>query len=254
MKLGKFLTLGAVAGMATAAVATTAVTSANTYGILALAETSSSDLVISVPWVDCEDSSLNTLVSNVVKTTNLTAGDYIIRKSGSTYQSWVLAGESSALYWKPQVIADLGVTTTTDGADTARMARGDALWLHRQAPSTSSPIYLFGQYSSEAASTTLSAGVMTLVASPSATALSLSDINSKFSPAKGDILITIGSSSKTYTYSGSAWTYKVEGDTGFTLPGGASATAVTTATLSSLSIPAGSGFWYKAKSAKTVNW
>jgi len=54
------------------------------------------------------------------------------------------------------------------------------------------------QYTNSTASTTLSAGVTTLIASPSASALSLSDVNSKFSPASGDTLTTIGSSGKAY--------------------------------------------------------
>ncbi len=207
MKLSKFFTLGAVAGMATAAVATTTLTSGNTYGIVALADTTCTNLIISIPWVDCTDSSQGTLVSNVVKTTNLTAGDYIIRKSGTTYQSWVLTGEAPNLYWKPQTVADAGVTTTTDGADTARMTRGDALWLHRSNPASSSPIYLFGQYTNTTATSTISAGAATLVGNASGSAIAPGSFTwSSGGPASGDrIMVNTASGYRTYTYDGSAW-------------------------------------------------
>ena len=150
MKLRTVIALAA-AGMASAAFAAT-VTSGNTYGILALADATSTNLIISVPWVDCADATQGTFVSNVVKTTNLSENDYIIRKSGSTYQGWkLLKADDNVLYWAPAVITDGNVTTTTEGADTARIARGDALWLHRSNPAASSPIYLFGQYSTSAA-------------------------------------------------------------------------------------------------------
>lgn len=261
MNLRKLFSLGAAAGMATAAAAASLV-SDNVYGILALADTTSPDLIIAVPWVDCTDASQGTFVSNVVKTTNLKAGDYIIRKSGDTYQSWVLSGTAPALYWKPQVVADKGITTVTDGADTARMARGDALWLHRADPANSSPVYLFGQYTSAAASTKIVAGSTTLVASPAASDLKVSDITSKISSVtKGDnVIVTTATGAMTYTYNGTAWTYKTTAtDTSLpALPGGQSASlSVTVPVTDSNKIPAGTGFWYQSKAGsgeKTITW
>ena len=211
MKLRNLIALGAV-GMASAAFATGTLTSANTFGILALADTTSTNLIISVPWVDCADASQGTLVSNVVKTTNLKAGDYLILKDGSTYNSWVLTGTAPDLHWTAQVVSstDAGVTTTVD-ASGKRIARGMALWLHRSDPANSSPIYLFGQYSTAAATTTIAAGQTTMVANPgTSSALNLNDgFAAKCSsglPASGDkIMVNTASGYRTYTFDGTKW-------------------------------------------------
>ena len=202
MKLRTLLAVGAV-GMASAAFATGTVTSANTYGIFALPDTTSPDLMISVPWVDCADVSQNTLVSNVVKTTNLAAGDYLILKDGATYNSWVLTGTAPDLHWTPQqVVTSDGVTATPDSSG-KRIARGMALWLHRATPSTSSPIYLFGQYSAAEATTAIASGVTTMIANPGAADLKISAITGKFSsgaPANGDkVMVNTATGYKTYT-------------------------------------------------------
>ena len=267
MKLRTLLAVGAV-GMASAAFATGTVNSENTFGILALPDTTSTNLMISVPWVDCTDGSQNTLVSNVVKTTNLKAGDYLILKDGSTYNSWVLTGTAPDLHWTAQVVAtsDAGVTTSAD-ATGKRIARGMSLWLHRADPASSSPIYLFGQYSAEAVTTTITAGSTTMIANPGTTNLIVSLLRNggtytKFtsgSPANGDkVMVNTASGYKTYTYNGSAWTKKTTASSSPTpaLPGGQTpSVAQTVAVTDDDVIPAGKGFWYQSKTgAGTITW
>ena len=263
MKLRTLFSLGAAVCVASASAAT--LDSPNTYGILALPDNTSTNLIISVPWVDCANASQNTFVSNVVKTTNLAAGDYLILKEGSTYNSWVLTGTAPDLHWTPQIVTTSdGVTTTLD-ADGKRIARGMALWLHRATPSTSSPIYLFGQYSTEAATTTITAGQTTMVANPGTSDLLISAITGKFTsggPANGDkVMVNTASGYKTYTYSGSksAWTYKTSAASSTlpALPGSSGQTAgvAKTETVTTQSIPAGKGFWYQSKTgAGTITW
>ena len=260
MKLRTLLAVGAV-GMVSAAFATGTTTSANTYGIFALSDTTSPDLMISVPWVDCADVSQNTFVSNVVKTTNLAAGDYLILKDGATYNSWVLTGTAPNLHWTAQqVVTSDGVTATPDSSG-KRIARGMALWLHRATPSTSSPIYLFGQYSATEATTAITAGATTMVANPGTSDLKISAITGKFSsgaPANGDkVMLNTATGYKTYTYNGSAWTYKTTAASALpALPGGQSADVAGTATVTDSNvIPAGKGFWYQSKTgAGTITW
>ena len=127
MKLRTLFSLGAAVCVASASAAT--LDAPNTFGILALDDTTSSDLMISVPWVDCADASQNTFVSNVVKTTNLAAGDYLILKDGSTYNSWVLTGTAPNLHWAPQTVTTSDGVITTPAASGLRIARGKALWL-----------------------------------------------------------------------------------------------------------------------------
>ena len=260
MKLRTLLAVGAV-GMASAAFATGTTTSANTYGIFALPDTTSPDLMISVPWVDCADVSQNTFVSNVVKTTNLAAGDYLILKDGSTYNSWVLTGTAPDLHWTAQqVVTPDGVTNSVD-ATGKRIARGMALWLHRATPSTSSPIYLFGQYSAAEATTAIASGVTTMIANPGTSDLKISAITGKFTsgaPANGDkVMVNTATGYKAYTYNGSAWTYKTTAASALpALPGGQSASVAGTATVTDSDvIPAGKGFWYQSKTgAGTITW
>jgi len=254
MKHRTLFSFGVVLGIAVAA-AGADLNSDNTFGILSLSDNSSADLVISVPWVDCTDASQNTYVSNVVKTTNLTAGDYLIRKtSGGVYQSWELVTSGGSAYWVPTVVQNAGVTTTTEGADTARIARGDALWLHRQSPSTSTPIYLFGQFKAEGATTSVAANTTTLVANPGTSAMTAAQFAAKVpSLAKGDKMI-IGN--KTYTCaevnSELKWTTKRSGET--VTIGGQTYTPVVNVDASSDSIPAGTGFWFQPVGARTINW
>ena len=259
MKHRTLFSFGAAFGIVAAAAAAE-VASENIFGILALNDTTSANLIISVPWVDCTDVSQGTLVSNVVKTTNLQVGDYIIRKSGSTYQSWVLTSGAGGNYWKPQIVVGAGVTTTTEGANTARMARGDALWLHRQNPAESSPIYLFGQYTSAGASTTIAAGTTTLAANPGDSAKSPNYFSwANGGPANGDkILVNTATGYRTYTYNGTKWTYvtKTQGAALPALPGTNEVTYEYTSTENDAdAIPAGKGFWYQsATGAGTINW
>lgn len=264
MKLRTLFSLGAAVCVASASAAT--LDSPNTYGILALPDNTSSDLIISVPWVDCANASQNTFVSNVVKTTNLAAGDYLILKDGSTYNSWVLTGTAPNLHWAPQTVTTSDGVTTSPAASGTRIARGMALWLHRATPSTSTPIYLFGQYSTAAATTTITAGQTTMVANPGTSDLLISAITSKFTegaPANGDkVMVNTATGYKTYTYSGSksAWTYKTSAASSElpALPGslGQSAGIATTATVTDSDvIPAGKGFWYQSKTgAGTITW
>ncbi len=267
MKLRTLFSLGAVVGITASAAASAAtLDSPNTYGILALPDNTSSDLIISVPWVDCANASQNTFVSNVVKTTNLAAGDYLILKDGSTYNSWVLTGTAPNLHWTPVSYASTddpgpGVNTSDD-ASGKRIARGMALWLHRATPSTSTPIYLFGQYSTAAATTTITAGQTTMVANPGTSDLLISAITSKFTegaPANGDkVMVNTATGYKTYTYNGSAWTHKTTSASSLpTLPGSSQQTAgvATSVAVTTNSIPAGKGFWYQSKTgAGTITW
>jgi len=267
MKLRSIISLGAVAGLALSAAAN--YESPNTFGILALNDSTSTNLIISVPWVDCTNGSEATLVSNVVKTTNLADGDYLIYKVGNTYNSWVLEGS----VWKPQaiVISKAGAETevySTAAADGLRVSRGSALWLHRANPAASKPVYLFGQYTTAEATTTITVGQTTLAANPGDSALNL---NSGFAekwtsgaPANGDkILVNLPSGYRTYTYNASAakWQYveRTQGSSiGGTLPrggSGAGANTINETTKDAESIPAGQGFWYQSKTgAGTINW
>ena len=263
MKLRTLFSLGAAVCVASASAAT--LDSPNTYGILALNDTTSSDLMISVPWVDCANASQNTFVSNVVKTTNLAAGDYLILKEGSTYYSWKLTGTAPDLHWTAMSVTTSDGVTTSEDASGKRIARGMALWLHRATPSTSSPIYLFGQYSTAAATTTITAGSTTMIANPGHAAKNPNSFTwTSGGPASGDkILVNVPGGYRTYTYNGTKWTYIVKTASGsaMTLPKKKGQTTaqttynVTETETDAVDIPAGTGFWYQSGTgAGVIGW
>ena len=252
MKHRALLSFGAALGIAAAAFGTTAIESANTFGIFKLNDTTTTNLIISVPWVDCANESQSTLVSNVVKTTGLTAGDELVWKTGSdTYYGWKLVDGN----WSPYEVVVKGEVTATPGAGEIRVSRGSALWLHRQNPANG-PVYLFGQYTTAAVGeTSVSAGVTTLVANPGTSDMTLFSFNTSKVPAlaKGDKVFY---GSKTYTYDGSAWTYKQPGSS-VSIPGVGSFNQEETATVTAentVTISAGTGFWFQPRGARTINW
>ncbi len=269
MKLRTLFSLGAVVGITASAAASATLDSPNTFGIFALQDNTSTNLIISVPWVDCADASQATFVSNVVKTTNLNADDYLIVKKGDVYLSWQLTGTKPDLHWTAQSVVGTdspGVTTTPD-SNGERIARGMALWLHRTNPSTSSPIYLFGQYSTAAATTTITAGQTTMVANPGTSAMSPNSFNwTSGAPASGDKILVHNASNdgyKTYTFNGSKWTYMVKTVSSQmgNLPGrnkgstGPAAYSYTETETDADPIPPGKGFWYQSKTgAGTITW
>ena len=184
---------------------------------------------------------------------NLTENDILIIFDNGEYKSWKLEGSS----WTPITIvtADSPAgTNTTAGAANATLARGQGIWLHRQSPTDGSgnakPFYLYGQYTSAAASTSVSANETKLLANPNPGAsFSFSSIPS---PGGDDKIIVSGAGvPKVYTYKDSAWGYdKTTTETvhGLTVQ---SKERVTNES----SVGAGEGFWYKsAGGSPTINW
>ena len=265
MKLKSLIAAGAVACAAATAFADGEVSSGNTFGILKLNDTTTTNLIISVPWVDCEIG--NVYVSNVVKTTGLTNGDYLIltKRVGTTtsYYSWILTGG----VWQSMVLsstdlAETGLASTS--ASNERIGRGNALMLHRQHPENG-PVYLFGRYdASGTATATLessSSGVVTTLIAPpgtDGTSFDLTNLSSKFTSgglATGD---TVVFGSKTYSYNTSGkfpgqWTKKekTQSSTGIGFA------QVKLVNEGDVVIEAGRGFWYqRAKNAgtATITW
>ena len=235
------------------------VATTNQFGLLKVLSTNA-DTVVSAPWValdaNVEDpAAMN--VAKLVKTTNLTAGDVLIFFDGTNYKSWVL--NSGRTEWEPiNVVASdspLGVALT-GGAASTTIVRGQGVLLHRQNPKDGSgnaiPFYLYGQYTSAPATTTVAAGATMLLANPNpAASFNFSEIT----PAAGDKIIVTGSSiPKVYTYENDAWGYeKTEVTTAYGLQV-QSKTRVTNES----SVEAGKGFWYKRPSSGsgdvTINW
>lgn len=152
----KLLTIAAIAAASTAL----AVESSNTFGILRV-DSTAAQTIVSVPWVAAGGGNIN--VADIVKTANLNNGDklYYYNTGTTNYRVWELTNGA----WQEAVPA--GESATQNPV----LARGNAIILERFAPqdgSIANCFYLYGQYTTDASSTTCVANGYTLLA-PSTT-------------------------------------------------------------------------------------
>lgn len=118
-------------------------------------------------------------ISNIVKTTNLTAGDKILLYSGTrnTYSAWILDDNK---IWKPTtdfVLNADGTSTQTTGlsADKQKVSRGTGLFLVLNAAKKDAfDVYLYGKYTNEAATPTIKDNDWNLIGNSSLEQMTLS--------------------------------------------------------------------------------
>ena len=233
MKLRSIACVGAMA-LATAALATDVLTDTKTLGWMRV----DSDLAITavgVPWTDIGDPTANVKVADLVKTDNLTDGDNLYVYSNGTWTFYTLSSGA----WVAGTTANSSITATAGNPSEATIARGQALYLERQ--SYSSPFYVYGADGSEITSTTLSGAKKYLVASPKATAFTVT--SEKITGASNKDVIQVpltGGTSRIYQYfaTKNKWRCngKWEGETDYE------------------DIPLGTGFWYLASSTGEVTF
>ena len=230
----KLLAIG-TAVLAGALVADT-VESSNTFGVLKVTPSSTTDgseTVICVPWVDAgttgEGQSIQ--VKNVVKTSNLKNGSELLQyvRSSKTYNGWVL---TDGVWTGATSVTANGVAAASN--DSATLSRGDALIIRTSWPenATDKNIYLYGQYQSTGIGTqTLTAKAWNLIAPPTPTneAVALSSMTWANVNANDYMYVQTAAGRRiTLTWSGTAWQYNK--------PTGASTTEAV--------IQPGQGAWY----------
>lgn len=156
------------------------VTSANTFGVLKV-ESSQAQTIIAVPWIKVGTGTESIKASDLVMTSNLTKGSDVAGTGGDTlyyydsknkvYRAWVL---NNAGDWVATTSVTLQGVTVGDAAENQPVARGAALILNRQNPTTVQdqqtvgvPIYLYGQYTNAAVGQqSMQAGAFNLIAPP----------------------------------------------------------------------------------------
>lgn len=199
--------------------------------------------VVAIPGIDlASDSAL--AISNLVKTTNLAAGDRLVVFTNNTYESWVL--NASKVWEKNSKLVTIdGSGAVSEGSGTASdlmmLGVGSGIWLSRVASGTSNPFYVYARQPSTTNST-VAAGATALVGNPT--------IQNK-SPTitgmanKDQIMVPTDKFPTIYTYSNSdaKWKWIDPSDK-------VQESAVPPA------ITAGTGFWYvsKGESSVTINW
>jgi len=224
--------------------ADTTVTGSNTIGLLQVNDTAKEYLLVAVPWLDYGTGASDINVAELIKTANLAEGDKLYVSKNGGYDVYQLGSNNQ---WSPVKAVSIGAdgkisTTSADSAASRTVSRGDAVWLQRS--STKGSFYLFGQQAESAtASVTVKAG-MNLVASPNADGLALASFTSGC--AANDEIIVNGASGEEahYYFHDGAWCTKSKSFSG--------GKPTTTWTATSATIPAGTGFWYKALANGTI--
>ena len=238
-----------------AAQAEDVVESANVFGLMAV-NSGTTNTIVATPWMSATGEG-SVVVSNIVKTTNLTVGDklYVINGNDEDafYEGWEL---KSGNYWGSIGKFTLNSNGTMSEAVSVdpqykTIGRGQGVWLVRQNP-TSGPFYLYGQYTNVAATTTITAGsenspVWHLVGNSSATDKSLNAAISGTVDAKDTIVVPIGNMPTLFTYTNGFWGCAAYSNV---IKGGITSRYPYRDTTSI--VPAGTGFWYVSRGGTPV--
>ena len=237
MKLRSMMFVGAAA-LTTAALATDVLTD-KTLGWMRV-DSTLPITAVGVPWTDVSDPTANVKVADLVKTDNLTNGDnlYVYNSNGT----WTFYTLSSGA-WVAGTTANSSITATAGNPSEATIARGQALYLERQNPTTPGYFYVYGADGEAISSTTLTGATKYLVASPKAAAFTVT--SAKISGASNKDVIQVpltGGNSRIYQYFSKQGKWRCNGK--WEDAAGYEA------------IPLGTGFWYIASStdAVTVTW
>lgn len=227
----------------------------NEFGLLRV-DSALTDTIVAVPWVRLSGGAeeLNTVVSNLVKTANLTEGDrlYAFQDASGLYEAWELRNN----VWAAIGTVDVASGTVQNATPAAErpIAPGGAFWLHRQNPTnngTPVPFYLFGQVSDAAVATAVTAGtaeapVWNLVANAGDAPFALNPAATGVGASDEIYLVSEGAPTK-YTLKNGVWgsivVQTVDGRT------------VRRWTAADVTISKGTGFWYVSKGGSpTFNW
>ncbi len=134
-----------------------------TYGVLAVSDTATSNTVVGVPWRNVNEAAMQDVtLSNLVSTATLAENDIVyLYENGQGYGYCLTSGG----VWEPMTTIGTNTVTSAGPADAKALARGAGLIIQRA--STTAPIYLCGRYDAEPPSaTSISANTTTLIANP----------------------------------------------------------------------------------------
>ena len=232
-----------------------AATSGNTFGVLKVT-CSAQKVIIATPWVECGDATASVSVSNLVMTSGLAQGDSVLLYQGGTFRGWSINASGN---WEAMNVT-VGDTTYNSGANAA-IARGEAFWFVKNSFTAGDTydLYLYGQDTSAAATTTITAGDSTspsywLLASPNVGGVDLATASwsGMTINAEDRIVVPNGANAPTeYSYKGGVWgTLTTQ-----TTTNGRKVSTWAAVTGDVGKIPAGRGFWYVSKGGSgTITW
>lgn len=235
----KIKSLVSFCALAALPVLATDVPTSNTFGAMKVT-CNAAKVMICTPWVECATTTDEAIkVTDLVMTAGLTSGDSIIVYKDGGFKGWTWSGS----VWAPTAVTGVGGTVSSGDAAAAAIARGNGFWFIKNDYSEPYDLYLYGQATSAAATSTITAGAYNLVANPNAAAF---DIKSKITGAANGDSIQLGGGKMFKYVTGKGWTTTTTSEV-------KGRTVVSTAVASSIEIPAGAGFWYVSKGSADVS-
>jgi len=251
MKKSIFSASVLIAGLAFAGA--TQVTDEYVLGVMPVATSGKSQVILSIPWVQ-EGGVTNVIaVTNLVKTAGLAAGDKLTwyDTDAGKYQQWQVVVRDGIGYWDPVTAVEPSDSYETPATDAA-LAQGQAVVLTTTASPTT--LYVVGQVGANSSvTTTVSGNSWTLLAPPRGSTSEV-DFNTCASDGNGwasceEDEITTG------VLNGTRKTYTCKNVGSPESPSYKWTTSVFSTSHTAM-IPAGQGFWYNRKKSGsvTITW
>ena len=218
--------------------ADTTVDTGNQMGVLKVTENKTNYLLVAVPWNEFATGDQNVSIETLVNPDQLEAGDKLYVANGESYKVFKIQGNQWVGCATATVGADGTITENTATPGDTTVARGNAVWLYRQHPSSASSFYLLGQKPAAGSVEVPVVKGNNLVASPAVGGLNLT---SWAGLSNGDSIRINGNdgTAKNYAYSTTKG-WMLQTSSGWVV--------------TSDVIPAGQGFWYVAKEKGTLKF
>lgn len=226
--------------------AATSAQSDNVIGVLRV-DSTEKQTVVAIPWLAAGVGADGIRVTDIVKTSTLTAGDQLFAYIDGAYKCWALDENN---VWQPSQVVTASSFLPTAGtpAENQALTRGNAIVLVRRYPKNPGYFFVQGQVAASGnVENTLPANADSLLAPPSATATNLNDSNA--------VVWGLGAGDHTKD----RILYKDENGalrTAKLVEGAWKVFDTSTREWVGAEIPAGQGAWYQNKSteAVTVTW
>lgn len=232
----KIKSLVSFCALAALPVLATDVPTSNTFGAMKVT-CNAAKVMVCTPWVSAVVAG-DIKLTDLVMTDGLADGDAIILYANNGFKAWALKDG----VWEGTAVTGVGGTTTAGAEETIK--RGQGFWFVKNGYTSGTyDLYLYGQATSAAATSAITAGAYNLVANPNAAAFNI--VNKITGAANGDS-IQLGGGKMFKYVTGKGWTTTTTSEV-------KGRTVVSTVVVSSIEIPAGAGFWYVSKGSADVS-
>ena len=166
--------------------------------------------ILALPLVNVGNDGDAVNPTNMILTAGLKAGTYLYTNTGKNKAGWSIATDNGP--WTGTQVIDVNEQSAEGSA-----SRGTGVWLVRNGVTEGQEsIYIYGQLSGNAVTSTVNAASYTMIGNASTNAVKLTELNWVVPPAVGDKVMFIDDSaygvSKEFTwstnYNPSCWTYE----------------------------------------------